>query len=68
MPVQEWVLTSAGWRNPLSPEPMTCGDFLVYGQYEPDASTTGPVGSLTPHSGSITTSEHGQVIENDGCF
>jgi hypothetical protein len=30
----------------------------------PDASNTGPTGTLTPQSGSITTTAHGQVIEN----
>ena len=39
-------------------------EALVYGEYQPDASTTGTQGTLTPYSGTYTTSADNEVIEN----
>lgn len=67
MPAQHWVLTSTGkWRTDANIEEVSPRDLLVYGNYRPDASTTGvlPGTTLTPHSGNLSTSATGQVIEN----
>ena len=63
MPVQEWILTDSGWSNPWSPDLLRGRDFLVYGEYMPDATNTGPTRTLTEHVGDIETTADGQVIE-----
>ncbi len=64
MSVQSWVKGLDGfWVNAGVSGKFVDRDFLVYGEYSPGPDTTGPVGVLTPHSGDITTSSDGQVIE-----
>lgn len=67
MPAEIWLYGVDGkWRSNLA-DAYSLRDNLVYGTYRPDANTTGIVGSvdaLTVHSGNLTTTTAGQVIEN----
>lgn len=64
MAVQTWIKGLDGLWDAPGRQGIADRDYLVYGNYKPDATTTGHTGTLTPHVGDIVTEYSGQVIEN----
>lgn len=67
MPAELWTLEADGyWRSEYA-DVYSARDNLVYGDYRPDASTTGILSDpseLTVYAGNLTTTSANQVIEN----
>jgi hypothetical protein len=66
MPVEKWTLNEAGSWYTDGWTAVAARSSWVYGDYKPAASTTGvySLAALTTHSGNLTTTSHGQNIEN----